>query len=63
LPLVGPSPEERRLWYSLGYGGNGITFSATAAKLLTDAYLDRPSSDAAIFALDRPSLSDALRAT
>jgi hypothetical protein len=34
-----------------------------AARLLTDAYLGRPSADAAIFALDRGSLNGTLRAT
>jgi glycine/D-amino acid oxidase-like deaminating enzyme len=57
LPLIGSSRETPRLWYSLGYGGNGITLSAIAARLLVDAYLGRPSPDAAIFALDRPSLN------
>jgi glycine/D-amino acid oxidase-like deaminating enzyme len=51
-----------RLWYALGYG-NGITSSAIAARLLVDAYRGRPSTDTSIFALDRPSLTDTLRAT
>jgi glycine/D-amino acid oxidase-like deaminating enzyme len=63
LPLIGPSADHPRVWCSLGYGGNGITFSVIAARLLTDAYLGRPSTDAAIFALDRSSLTDPLRAT
>ena len=63
LPLIGPSTDNPRIWYSLGYGGNGITFSAIAARLLTDAYRGRPSPDAAIFALDRPSVTDTPRAT
>jgi glycine/D-amino acid oxidase-like deaminating enzyme len=63
LPLIGPSADHPRVWCSLGYGGNGITFSVVAARLLTDAYLGRPSTDAAIFALDRSSLTDTLRAT
>jgi glycine/D-amino acid oxidase-like deaminating enzyme len=63
LPLIGPSPDNPRLWFSLGYGGNGITFSVIAARLLRDAYLGHPSSDAAIFALDRASLTGMPRAT
>ena len=31
LPLIGPSPGNPRLWFALGYGGNGITFSVIAA--------------------------------
>ena len=60
LPMIGPSPDNPRLWYSLGYGGNGITLSAIAARLLVDAYLERPSPDAGIFAFDRPSLEEDL---
>jgi glycine/D-amino acid oxidase-like deaminating enzyme len=63
LPLIGTSSQMPRLWYSLGYGGNGITFSVVAARLLTEAYVRRSSSDATIFALDRPSLSDTLHAS
>jgi glycine/D-amino acid oxidase-like deaminating enzyme len=61
LPLIGPSPGNPRLWFALGYGGNGITFSVIAARLLVDAYLGRQTPDARIFALDRRSVADAER--
>ena len=53
LPFVGRAPECPHVWFSLGYGGNGITFSVIAAGLLRDDYLGRPSPDAALFAFDR----------
>lgn len=38
---------------ALGFGGNGITCSAIAAKILTDAVMERPNADAALYRLDR----------
>lgn len=55
LPLIGQVPAHPHTWFALGYGGNGITFSAIAASLLRDACLGRPNPDAAIFAFDRPT--------
>ncbi len=34
LPLIGAWPGKERMLYALGYGGNGITFSMTAAQLI-----------------------------
>jgi len=53
LPFIGSSREHRDTWFALGYGGNGITFSAIAADLLRDAYLGRRNPDAKIFAFTR----------
>ncbi len=53
LPRIGQVPEHRHAWLALGYGGNGITFSAIAARLIRDAWLGRTNPDAAIFAFDR----------
>lgn len=55
LPFIGQVPEHPRTWFALGYGGNGITFSAIAAQILRDALTDRPNADAAIFGFDRPT--------
>ena len=38
---------------AFGYGGNGITFSALAARLLEDELEGRAVPEAALFALDR----------
>lgn len=53
LPRIGQVPEHRHAWLALGYGGNGITFSAIAAGLIRDAWLGRTNPDAGIFAFDR----------
>jgi len=34
LPYIGPWPGRKRMFFSLGYGGNGITFSMIAAQLI-----------------------------
>ena len=38
LPYIGPPPGHERIYFALGYGGNGITFSMIAARLLTDLF-------------------------
>lgn len=53
LPFIGATPEWPGVWFALGYGGNGITFSVAAAGLLRDACLGRRHPDAALFAFDR----------
>ena len=53
LAYIGQTPEFPHAYFALGYGGNGITFSAIAAKIITDLHLDRPNPDADIFRFDR----------
>lgn len=53
LPRIGEVPEHRHAWLALGYGGNGITFSAIAARLIEAAWRGEPHPDARIFAFDR----------
>ena len=55
LPYIGSVREHPRAWLALGYGGNGITFAAIAARLIRDAWRGVPNPDAAIFAFDRGS--------
>ena len=52
LPYIG-NPLGRRVFYAMGYGGNGITFSVVAANLIVDAILKRKNPDAEIFSFDR----------
>ena len=52
LPYIG-APTDRRVFYAMGYGGNGITFSIVAANLIVDAILQRRNPDAGIFAFNR----------
>jgi glycine/D-amino acid oxidase-like deaminating enzyme len=53
LPCIGTIPEHPHTFFALGYGGNGITFSVTAADLVRDWWTGRPNPDAALFAFDR----------
>jgi len=55
LPLIGRSDAFRRGYFALGYGGNGITFGAVAARLLLDLHRRRANPDLALFRLDRPA--------
>ncbi len=55
LPYVGAHPDYPGALFALGYGGNGITFAATAASILADLLSGRGSDDARIFRFDRPS--------
>ncbi len=53
LPYIGQLPQYPRTWFALGYGGNGITFSVIASRLLGDKLQGRPNPDAHLFAFDR----------
>ncbi len=53
LPFIGLPPGRQRTYLALGYGGNGITFSAIAARLIVDLILGRPTADAAVFRFGR----------
>ena len=53
LAYIGPHPAFPNGYFALGFGGNGITFSQIAAKLLADLFLGRANPDAAIFSFDR----------
>ena len=53
LPYIGAVQDSPRVLYALGYGGNGITFSQIAAKLLGRICQGRPAPDLRLFRLDR----------
>ena len=53
LPYIGPMPDCPQVLYALGYGANGITFGALAAKIIGDLCLGRSNEDARLFRLDR----------
>ncbi|HLL90737.1 MAG TPA: FAD-dependent oxidoreductase, partial [Tepidisphaeraceae bacterium] len=53
LPYIGEHPAFPLGLFALGYGGNGITFSLIAARILTDAVLGRANGDAALFGFAR----------
>jgi glycine/D-amino acid oxidase-like deaminating enzyme len=53
LAYIGATEEFPNAYFVLGYGGNGVTYSAVAAEIVRDLYLGRPNSDAALFRFDR----------
>lgn len=53
LACIGEPPEWPGVAFAAGYGGNGITMSVVAAKILTDHCRGVPNPDAAIYRFDR----------
>lgn len=53
LAYIGTTPGRDREYFALGYGGNGITFSQIAARLIVDLFSGRPNEDAAVFRFGR----------
>lgn len=50
LPIIDRVPGMERVWTVMGFGGNGITFSAIAAGIVAAALAGRPDADAGLFA-------------
>lgn len=55
LPLIGPVPGQRHLFAAYGYGGNGITFSFLAARMLARQMGGKHEAWDERVALDRPA--------
>ena len=53
LPYIGSIPERPNTYFALGYGGNGITFSAIAAEIIRNAIMNRKNDHAHIFGFNR----------
>jgi glycine/D-amino acid oxidase-like deaminating enzyme len=53
LPFIGQNKCFPRAFFALGYGGNGITYSVTAAEIIRDLYFKRGSIDARLFDFER----------
>ena len=49
LPTIGEIPGYPNCWATLGYGGNGITYSRIAAEILRTAFLGGQDEDADLF--------------
>jgi glycine/D-amino acid oxidase-like deaminating enzyme len=49
LPYIGPHRRYPHHWFALGYGGNGMTFSSLAARLLLERWQGVKSRDHALF--------------
>jgi glycine/D-amino acid oxidase-like deaminating enzyme len=53
LPYIRSPASQPQAFFALGYGGNGITFSMIAARLIRDLYLGLPNADAEVFGFSR----------
>lgn len=53
LPLIGRVPGQKRLLAAYGYGGNGITFSFLASRLIGSLVQEREARWFDLFAIDR----------
>ena len=49
LAYIGESPELPNSYFALGYGGNGITYSMIAARIILDLYMGKANPDAHLF--------------
>lgn len=52
LPFIGEHKSHPNMYFALGYGGNGITFSVIAAEIIRDLYLGN-TVDSDLFSFDR----------
>lgn len=53
LPYIGPYKKTPNTYYALGFGGNGITFSVVAAKILCDLICGKQNENAGLFSFER----------
>ncbi|HEY7090176.1 MAG TPA: FAD-binding oxidoreductase [Tepidisphaeraceae bacterium] len=53
LPYIGSLADFPNGYFALGYGGNGITFSLLAARIIRDLFLGRDCPDAELFRFGR----------
>jgi glycine/D-amino acid oxidase-like deaminating enzyme len=53
LAYIGVSPDVPYGYFALGYGGNGITYSMIAARIIADLYTGIANPDAEIFRFGR----------
>ena len=53
LPYIGLHPKLDNVYFALGYGGNGTTFSMIAAEMITNSLLGKPDRRQKLFGFDR----------
>ncbi|QEE49993.1 FAD-binding oxidoreductase [Flavobacterium alkalisoli] len=53
LPYIGPYSKKPNSYFSLGFGGNGITFSLIGAEIICDLLQGKDNPDAELFSFDR----------
>jgi hypothetical protein len=56
LAYIGEPAQHPGVYFALGYGGNGITYSVLAAEIIRDALLGEENPSAHLFRFDRQSI-------
>lgn len=55
LPYIGRHKDWSRIFFALGYGGNGLTFSLLAAQIIRDHFVGKKNPNAPLFSFNRTS--------
>ena len=53
LPYIGNYPGNKNMFFALGYGGNGITFSMIAAQIIRNNIIGKKDERMAVFGFER----------
>ena len=53
LPYIGENKEHKGMYFALGFGGNGITFSVIAGQLITEILMGKKNKQLSIFKFSR----------
>lgn len=53
LGFIGKDPDNKKLWYNLGYGANGILFAILGGLMLSKLYVGESPEDLELFRIDR----------
>ncbi len=56
LPFIGSWPGRKRMFFALGYGGNGITFSMIAAQVIRNKLMGVKDEREKVFGFERSGL-------
>lgn len=58
LPIIGPAPGHRNLWFAFGHAHHGLTLGPITGRVVAEAIVGRPTLvNLAPFRVDRPSIN------
>ncbi|MFD1771289.1 NAD(P)/FAD-dependent oxidoreductase [Sphingobacterium suaedae] len=57
LPFIGAWPRNPRMLFTLGYGGNGVTFSMIGAQVIAQVIEGKKDARLKLYGFDRPHIS------
>jgi D-amino-acid dehydrogenase len=57
MPVIGPAPKHRNLWFAFGHAHHGLTLGAVTGRLIAEMMTgDAPFVDPNPFRCDRPGM-------